>query len=104
MKQNTPDGREAYITPSIEVIKMENEGVIATSGEPYHPITRSYSGSTSTHSYNSASSSDLEDLINDILTVVNLGGLHYDEIKKPYASCLHGNCCLDRIQLQPRGI
>lgn len=32
MKQNTPDGREAYITPSIEVIKMENEGVIATSG------------------------------------------------------------------------
>ena len=90
MKQNTPDGREAYITPSIEVIKMENEGVIATSGEPYHPITRSYSGSTSTHSYNSASSSDLE--------------LHYDEIKKPYASCLHGNCCLDRIQLQPRGI
>lgn len=50
---------------------MENEGVIATSGEPYHPITRSYSGSTSTHSYNSASSSDLEDLINDILTVEN---------------------------------
>ena len=45
MKQNKPDGREAYITPSIEVIKMENEGVIATSGEPYHPITRSYSGS-----------------------------------------------------------
>ena len=43
MKQNTPDGREAYITPSIEVIKMENEGVIATSGEPYHPITRSRS-------------------------------------------------------------
>ena len=71
MKQNTPDGREAYITPSIEVIKMENEGVIATSGEPYHPITRSYSGCTSTHSYNSASSSDLEDLINDILTVEN---------------------------------
>ena len=64
MKQNKPDGREAYITPSIEVIN-------ATSGEPYHPITRSYSGSTSTHSYNSASSSDLEDLINDILTVEN---------------------------------
>ena len=59
MKQNKPDGREAYITPSIEVIKMENEGVIATSGEPYHPITRAYSGS------------DLEDLINDILTVEN---------------------------------
>ena len=68
MKQNKPDGREAYITPSIEVIKMENEGVIATSGEPYHPITRSYSGSTSTHSDNSASSSDLEHLINHILT------------------------------------
>lgn len=50
---------------------LSNKGVIATSGEPYHPITRSYSGSTSTHSYNSASSSDLEDLINDILTVEN---------------------------------
>ena len=46
MKQNTPDGREAYITPSIEVIKMENEGVIATSGEPYHKLCPSvYIGS-----------------------------------------------------------
>ena len=46
MKQNKPDGREAYITPSIEVIKMENEAVIAASGEPYNPITRSYPGRT----------------------------------------------------------
>ena len=30
MKQNTPDGREAYITPSIEVIKMENEAANLT--------------------------------------------------------------------------
>ena len=64
--------KETYTAPSLEVIKMENEGVIAASGEDYNPIqTRSYSNSTSTRSYNSASNSDLEDLINDILTVEN---------------------------------
>lgn len=64
--------KETYIAPSIEVIKMENEGVIAASDEPYTPVsTRAYSSRTSAPSYNSASSSDLEDLINDILTVEN---------------------------------
>lgn len=64
--------KETYTAPSLEVIKMENEGVIAASGEDYNPITtRSYSSSTSTRSYNSASNSDLEDLISDILTVEN---------------------------------
>lgn len=64
--------KETYAAPSLKVIKMENEGVIAASGEDYNPTsTRSYSNSTSTRSYNSASSSDLEDLISDILTVEN---------------------------------
>ena len=64
--------KETYIAPSIEVIKMENEGVIAASGssEPYNPTPMS-SGRGSARNYNSASSSDLEDLINDILTVEN---------------------------------
>lgn len=71
MKQNNQNGREVYIAPAIEVIKMENEGVIAASGEPYNPVSRTYPGSTPARNYNSASSSDLEDLINDILTVEN---------------------------------
>ena len=65
--------KETYIAPSLEVIKMENEGVIAASGdfstEGYNPSPMSATHSTS--SYNSASSNDLEDLINDILTVEN---------------------------------
>ena len=61
--------KETYEAPSMEVIKMENEGVIAASSEGYNPVqTKSYS---STRNYGSASSSDLEDLINDILTIEN---------------------------------
>ena len=57
----------AYLPPSIEVVALENEGVIAASGasstENYDPVPLSGSA------YNGASSSDLEDMINDILTV-----------------------------------
>lgn len=62
--------KENYVAPSIEVIKMENEGVIAASGEGYTPIERnSYS---SNKSYGTAaSSSDIEDFLNDILTTEN---------------------------------
>ena len=66
--------KEAYVAPSIEVIKMEIEGVMALSGGisdngygnggPIGTTTKS------SRSYN-ASSSDLEDMINDILTVEN---------------------------------
>lgn len=62
--------KSTYVAPSIEVIPMETESVIATSGFPGSDNTptetRSY---RSTRSYNGASSGDLEDLINDILTV-----------------------------------
>lgn len=65
--------KEAYTAPTVEVIRVENEGVIAASpggsSEPYTPTPLSNSRRTS--GYNSASSSDLEDLINDILTVEN---------------------------------
>lgn len=62
--------KEHYVSPHIEVIRMENEGVIASSvGDiTNYPMSKS---SGSSRSYNSASSSDLEDLINDILTVEN---------------------------------
>lgn len=71
-KANEQVIKQAYVSPSIEIIEMENEGVIAASGEDYnpHPLTKS-SYSTPTRSYNSASGNDLEDLINDILTVEN---------------------------------
>lgn len=61
--------KKQYEAPTIEVVAMENEGVIAASGastsgtENYDP--KPLSGSA----YNGASSSDLEDMINDILTV-----------------------------------
>lgn len=62
-----------YVSPQIEVIRLEVEGVIAGSGklpqlgDGGSAYTRS--GSSSTRSYNGASSSELEDLINDILTI-----------------------------------
>lgn len=57
--------KRKYEAPSVEIIAMENEGVIAASGgtEPMNPV------STQMGSVNNASSSDLEDMINDILTV-----------------------------------
>lgn len=63
--------KEAYTAPTVEVIRVENEGVIALSGgtETYDP--QPMSSSRRTRGYNSASGSDLEDLINDILTVEN---------------------------------
>lgn len=70
MKATNPSPKETYVTPAIEVIQMENEGVIASSAEDYRPIVRSRSISTR-NSYNAASSNDLEDLINDILTIEN---------------------------------
>lgn len=63
--------KEAYAAPTIEVIHMESEGVIASSSltEGYGDIEpMSYRAN---RSYGAASGSDLEDLINDILTVEN---------------------------------
>ena len=68
---HAPAGNKMTSTPpQMEVIKMDLEGVIAGSGN----LSDFTSGSTIRQSstrrgYNSASSSDLEDLINDILTV-----------------------------------
>ncbi|WP_245530909.1 hypothetical protein [Bacteroides helcogenes] len=66
------NGREAYIAPSIEVIKIENEGaVMVASGSTENYTSTPLSSTGRNHSYNSASGSDLEDMINDILTVEN---------------------------------
>lgn len=70
--------KEQYLAPAIEVIKMETEGGVmsgsmngvgdggsALSGNTYGRRT----GGATRHSYGSASTSELEDLINDILTI-----------------------------------
>ena len=58
--------KEPYTAPSIELIEMENEGVIAASGES---VTQTPMSTRTPNRYNGASSSDLEDMINDILTI-----------------------------------
>lgn len=67
------DGREKYMAPAIEVIDIEVEGSVMTASDFGNggSATRSfgkantYSGSYSTN----VSSNDLEDLIDEILTV-----------------------------------
>lgn len=64
--------KEIYVSPEIEVIEVENEGVIASSNlSDMNVIDWGATPKTSKmhNSYNSAGSSDLEDMINDILTV-----------------------------------
>lgn len=65
--------KQHYVSPLIEVIRVENEGVIATSAPniPDRPMTRTRGSYYEGRNYNSASSSELEDLINDILTIEN---------------------------------
>ena len=73
MTTNRQTMKEAYTAPSIEVIKMENEGVIALSstGSNEGYTSGTLNSASTGRSYNSASSSELEDFINDILTVGN---------------------------------
>lgn len=70
------NGKQAYTPPRIEVIKMETEGVLALSnmgGDSAYSTRNRSTGyrnrSTGRSNYGSASTSDLEDLINDILTI-----------------------------------
>lgn len=67
--------KENYVSPQIEVIPMETESVIAGSGDlpgvgdgggGYRSAGTYRSGST--RGYNGGAVSDLEDMINDILT------------------------------------
>lgn len=66
--------KERYQPPMVEMIPMETEGYCISgsfSGNSPDITGAGVLGTTSsnTRSYNSASSSDLEDLINDILTI-----------------------------------
>lgn len=74
MTANKQMVKETYTAPSMEVIKMEIEGVIAGStntGSTEGYTSGTLNGASTGRSYNSASSSELEDFINDILTIEN---------------------------------
>lgn len=72
---HTPAGNKmTYTPPQMEVIKMDLEGsvMMGSGGGSLNDFTGGGNltqPSSTRRSYNSASSSDLEDLINDILTV-----------------------------------
>ncbi len=67
--------RQKYTAPRIEVIAVENEGSVMSASlggvtDGGNAVSNSkYYHSGGRSNYNSATSSDLEDLINDILTV-----------------------------------
>ena len=71
--------KEQYLPPMIEVIEVENEGVMAGSpgsgapsdmpGEGWINNTRSTSSRAGTSLQSSSHLQDFEDLLNDILTV-----------------------------------
>lgn len=66
--------KQKYTAPAIEVIRMESEGIMASSlGDMPQRPWGSSSAARRTRSAGgygrSASTSDLEDLINDILTI-----------------------------------
>lgn len=66
--------KEQYIAPALEVIKMETEGSVmsASANSSLPDVEPGGSGTRSSRTrsgYNGASSSELEDMINDILTV-----------------------------------
>lgn len=65
--------KEQYLPPTIEVIEMQTEGGVMSGSLTGVPdggsATTSYRIGTSRNHYNAASSSELEDIINDILTI-----------------------------------
>lgn len=58
-----------YVPPQIEVIQMENEGVIASSLGDSSSIPNVPMNLSNRNYGRGASSNDLEDMINDILTI-----------------------------------
>ena len=64
--------KDLYVSPQVEVIKMENEGVIASSVNGMNNTDWAPKSSAhSNYSRTSAGRNDLEDMINDILTIEN---------------------------------
>lgn len=62
--------KEAYLSPQIEMIRMENEGVIALSSATGNSPGIGGGGTirSSSNASSYSSTSDLEEMVNDILT------------------------------------
>lgn len=65
--------KETYASPRIEVIELENEGVIAGSigAGGYTPDNSWNTPSSKQSTYSSASATEVEDMIEDLLQVNN---------------------------------
>lgn len=62
--------REMYVSPLIEVIEIENEGVIATSANTGSSLPNITDGGSAYRTNSSrATQSDIESLIEDIFTI-----------------------------------
>lgn len=69
MKENQTNHRAAYVAPAVEIIEMEMEQSVMTgSGESLTGVQMGKS-STRRTPYTAARSNDLEEMIEDILTV-----------------------------------
>ena len=62
--------KETYLAPTLEIIRMENEGVIAASTPGVGDGGSAFNSNSvrRTSSYGAASESELENLIEDILS------------------------------------
>lgn len=65
--------KRAYVSPQVEVIEVENEGVIAASinAGGYEPTPWSSSNTRSFNASQSATSNDIEEMIENIFQVNN---------------------------------
>ncbi|ADV44668.1 hypothetical protein [Bacteroides helcogenes] len=61
--------KEKYVSPLIEVIQVENEGAVMVASGNLPGVGNGGSAIQSNVRSNSAGSSEIEDLINDILTI-----------------------------------
>lgn len=62
--------KKMYVSPHIEIIRVENEGVIATSADAgvYTPVEwNSYDPRSQAGTRSTVATDELEDMINDIL-------------------------------------
>ncbi len=69
----TKKRKETYVSPQLEVIRMENEGVMAASGDLNNFTQGGNWGGTpntrSTHYGTRATESDIEEMLNDLFTI-----------------------------------
>lgn len=63
--------KDMYVSPLVEVIEVENEGVIAGSGSVNGMGNNTWAPKRSGYNSSNVNTDNLEDIINDILTTEN---------------------------------